>query len=264
MVASLRSESVTLDSNSAVAIAVTYDPTLLPGKQFVFATGNLCQISGTTDFTVTVAGANGLTVKFNGSPINFTTPPDLTAPVPTRIDDQTITFTLTPPPHYFVPWSFSLSVDATVNGVDRHGIISPIFFVSLPPEDVKTDETPNAQTIALIYNANTGSFNLDNAVQLLGGTLVLFNTAYPLDVTVQLSGADQFFNLPMSFTGGQPAWMTTPLLTGNNGNKELTFTISDDHSMGLSTGFHFAVVSGGLAINSPDPILVNATLGDGG
>jgi hypothetical protein len=278
------------DSSVTAAITVNFDPDpdLPPDKRFSFGgtgvTGNVFRI----DDSVTSVSVGVTLTTADGSPATFASPsvafglapPELTAPdppAPTE-DGTAISFALQAPPHFFVPWAFQLSINATIGGTTVNGIPAPIFFISRNAEDPNPPGGENPQqSVDLTYTSGDGSFNIVDSVTL-GPTLMLTNTVFPLDVVVTLGGTlgitfpDPEVSPPITWNGGAPTW-TQPFPSGFEllSANQMKFTITGGDSgdgstdaRGQGAGFHFIITTpDGIVVSSPDPILVNATIGDG-
>jgi hypothetical protein len=267
MLASLQGKSAQSDTLT-VNVSVTYDPTQEPGLQFTlgtdpsFASNNVIQTDGDTLVQVTLAGPTGTTVQFNASTaVNFT-PPSMIAETLPKVDvlgPQQISFTIPKPDHFFAPWSFQLSIDAqTADGTSLLGVDSPSIFVSLAP-----NPGPNVHDIDLTYDPTSGDFVIADCVTL-GHTQLLVNTVAPLTLNVNLSGASfpSAPSAPAIFFGLVPDWMDNPPTVTPTNNQQLSLAIGSN-APGNNASFLFVVNAGGVLVPSPDPILVNATLGDG-
>ena len=271
------------DSSVTAAITVNFDPNpdLPPDSRFTFGgtgvTGNVFRIDDSVTSVsvgVTLTTADGSLATFASPSVAFAlAPPELTAPDPPAptADGTAISFTLQAPPHFFVPWAFQLSINATIGGATVNGIPAPIFFIS------RNADGGAQQTVDLTYISGNGSFNIVDSVPL-GPSLMLTNTVFPLDVVVTLGGTAGITfpapeaSPPISWNGGTPTWIQPfpsgfELLPGN----QMKFTITggdggdgSTDARGQGAGFHFIIQRpDGVLVQSPDPILVNATIGDG-
>jgi hypothetical protein len=249
------------------SITVTYNPNAGPSQPpFTFSTSDGPQsylvIPEGSDATITVslvlASPTTLPIGWADSPIHWIMPPD--GPEPVSSGSQLIlTVPATALTHYFLPLAFRFSITAG----DVINIYSPTFLLTLP-----SDGTRN---IILTYTSSTGSFSLDGVLDLESEKF-LFNTlvSEDLEVVFNLSqSSDGTFDLdnPIVWAGGKPDWvLPLPPSAGEAG-----FTISANATpppFGQSASFQLALQvqngAGPLRVLSPDPIIINATIGDGG
>jgi hypothetical protein len=170
-------------------------------------------------------------------------------------DWKRISFLVPAPTHYFVPWVFALNVNfGTVNN-----ITSPPFFLVRPPGD---------PVFTLDYNAADGSFTFlredGQADIILAGQQILLNVIPDTCFTVVLQ-EPSFNKIPIVWSNGQqPSWIK---VTADPDNNSLELSIGES-AQGQFAGFQFAIDlpdgrGGEITILSPDPILINATIGDG-
>jgi hypothetical protein len=237
---------------STKSINVEFDPTTVPAE-FQFDPSFL-EIAETTTISVTLTGAT-----FASVPVTWQNPPSTGVPaVIMAIDSTDISFQVPAPAHYFVPWIFSLNVNfGTVTN-----ITSPSCFL-VRPKDVPASFT-------LEYRSTQGSFHLQHADQSadieLANQQILINVL-PGSFTITLgsSVAATFEELaPIVWGVAAPSWISVSTPPVDN---TLTFTTTEPID-GQSAGFQFAIglpngLGGNITILSPDPILVNATIGDG-
>lgn len=255
--------------SAPATITVTYDPTTaLPASPFTI-TQNLIPVNRGTTTTVevtliTVNSPQGAATWAN-VPVSWTNPPSSGAPLVTTEsnDPSTISFQVPAPTRYFVPWIFNFNV----NFAGVNNITSPSCFV------VKVlDDSP---PFTLQYTPSNGSFVLSrNNVEadlVLASQGLLLNTL-PIEFDIVLAGAT-FAQNPIVWKNngtlgspgnpgplGTPQWLTVSPSTNQPG---LTFSFSDLIN-NQSAGFQFAVNVNGVTVLSPDPIIINATIGDGG
>jgi hypothetical protein len=251
------------------SIMVTFDPTAAPGSQFTFDKRFLL-LGLQATVSVTLVTPNG-GAMWASVPVSWPNPPSNGVPAVTiqSDDPMTISFQAPAPTHYFDPWIFTLNLDS--NGL--RNIMSPaLFLVILPILDTVE--------LALDYGSD-GSFNLimpdSQAVLTLASQQILINVL-PVTLNISLKSTsfpDVIFNQQQPVIWGQgtpgmpgnpgplgtPQWLTI-LPNPNNNNKDLTLTLAAPIN-GQSAGFQFAVNVNGLTVLSPDPIIINATIGDG-
>ncbi|MFL6259746.1 MAG: hypothetical protein ACJ76Y_08550 [Thermoanaerobaculia bacterium] len=240
-------------------IDVTFDPTAPPSSQFTFDNTTdptlnrklYLPLTGPTQITFSLTGA-----EFPANPINWVNGP------PNPPNGTSIT--VDPPPYYNFPWAFNLRV----NYGSVSNILSPTFYLVKALDHV---------VLHLIYNSD-GSFDLQypdgKTVVEVAGQNVLLNPL-PAVYSIVLQGAT-FHQSPIVWasgtplTKGWPEWIVPlPSAPGLDPQKTtLTFSIPGPIN-GQSTGFQFAVDVPNLAMGntttvlSPDPIIINATIGDG-
>jgi hypothetical protein len=237
------------------SIDVVYDRTKPALQRFSFSDSRVL-IDHDTTISLTLTGAT-----FASTPILWSLAPLLGGIPPVVVQEgPTIHFKVPPPASYFTPWSFKLNVDD--DGGEVRGIASPDVFLVLPPIQ---DPAPRLNT-SLAYDPGDGSFRLDNGL-LLGRETVLINTFYPLVVSITLPssgpGAAALFSKPYFFWASGQA--PTGVTVDDDGDTTKTVTLRiGTTAVGFTQGFKFLVnVGNGNTVLSPDPILINATLGDG-
>jgi hypothetical protein len=204
---------------------------------------------------------------FSATPIAWSVTPPGGAPVVTLTHDpETISFQVPAPSHFFHPWVFRILVDAeNVKGISSLVII------------LARSENSDPKISNLKYFPIDGTFQLlDNASDpsqdgiALVNELVLINPLPGGNFQINLSADDhsevRFDSNPIRWSSGsQPPWITLNPLVENPPEPppQLSFSIDADNSGGQSIGLRFAIVVQGLTVLSPDPILINATIGDG-
>jgi hypothetical protein len=242
-------------------IEITFDPNQPVTEQFTFTTTTNTPnapylfITEPTTISITLTGAD-----WAQSPLGFVVvEPDLPQPTPVG---STITFTVQQPGHYFIPWVFNFKVNS--GGVQN--IASPLFYLINANESELLNP---GLDFALNYIPSSGDFQLrrgtSNSEEIglipLGSKLVLLNVV-PCNVTFDLTGATYDSAQPIVWSAGQPTWISgLPTLPLPDATTTLSMTITP--GSGQATGLQFAVVTEDVAILSPDPILINATIGDG-
>jgi hypothetical protein len=179
-------------------------------------------------------------------------------------DNKTLTFTVPAPAHPLLPWVFRLIVNVEdIGGVpdqNLQGVRSQNFYVATPMAEA---------TLEIDYDPADGIISLGGDGADLASTLVMVNTQlFGSDSPVTLNISDPAiaqFQPPAIYWGGQaepPAWISgyTPPTSLTS---SLSFTV-DPSGVGQGVGIQFLLVTAaGLTILSPDPILINATIGDG-
>ena len=180
------------------------------------------------------------------------TPKKFDGETPTALPAGTsCTLAIPRPAHYFTPWSFQ--VVATAETV--HGVLSPSFYVSLPTD------SPGVQSLDLTYVSASGAFVFTAAGFPLESSQLLVNTVLPLTVNVTIQGPS-FDTTPISWSAGAaPPW--AQLMNPGPDPNALALGLTGAAS-GQIAGFRLVVDVGDVRTASPDPILVNAPLGDGG
>lgn len=177
---------------------------------------------------------------------------------------NTLTFTVPAPAHPLRPWVFRFVVNLEniggVPGQNLQGVTSQSFYVATPMAEA---------TLEVDYDPADGSISLGGDGADLASTLVMVNTQiFGSDSPVTLNISDPTtvqFQPPGIYWNKQaepPAWIrgyTPPTSPASS----LSFTI-DPSGAGLGVGIQFLLVTAaGLTILSPDPVLINATIGDG-
>jgi|SRR6185312_1005524 len=230
-----KSITLTYDSNSS---QLTWGGT--DGQNFI-------DVDDTTVVTVTLSNAT-----FAANPITFISSSEHFTIG--NITSTELIFQINSAPSCFLN-PFALSFNVNANGVN--GISSPPLFMTLRPGS--TEGTPST-IVNVHYSLNNGSFTLDESGAPLASEVLLINAiAPPLKITFILSslptGQDVTFNSNQSNMPG--AW--EPKVSSNK--QQLQVTIPAAASKFAS--FQFSIKVNGVTVISPDPILVNATIGDG-
>jgi hypothetical protein len=203
---------------------------------------------------------------FSDPPIYWSLVPDDASPPNPSVIGDTLRFTVEMPTHFLFPYAFRLSVDVPgITGIRSQNIYlaKPLAGGTLP--------------LFLKYGSD-GNFSLVDSPdssqdgKILGAQLVMVNVLPELAITVTLlvepdppASAGFVSENPILWSSGPPPW----LLMSPPPTSELLNLKFDPSSMGQSTSFQFFVeveTNGGQTalILSPDPILINATIGDGG
>jgi hypothetical protein len=228
-------------------VTLTYTSTNPPGTQFTFSTPQPFLFID-VETTVIVTLQNATFVTGEGKQVTWISG----SFPPTPNGDHQISIDVTAaPPHFFAPWVLSFNVN--VDGAN--GVSSPTFSLTLSPETPASGETPASTSINLQYAINTGIFTLA-AASLLANLNILTNNITPLDVTFNLlADSTVTFDPTKPILG--PDWLPTL----SNSNRSLTISIPATPPKFAS--FRFVLDVGSLPVTSPDPIIVNATIGDG-
>jgi hypothetical protein len=262
----------TTETSTTQAITVTYDPTTpLPASPFTI-TPNLIVVdprtTTTLEVTLTTVNSPQGPATWANVPVSWTNPPASGAPlVMTESNDpSTIYFQVPAPTRYFVPWVFNFNI----NFAGVNNITSPACFLV---KDL--DDSP---PFTLQYTPSDGSFVLSrNNVEadlVLASQGLLLNTR-PVEVHIVIAGAT-FAQNPIVWKNngtlgspgnpgplGTPQWLTVSTSPPDQPPSLLTLSLSEPIN-NQSAGFQFAVNVNGVTVLSPDPIIINATIGDGG
>lgn len=262
------SSSATL-SITTREITVTYDPGKPLESRFDFATDlnggrNYILVEADPDaetvvrLTLQVQGANG--GQFSSAPILWSSYPGAgthAEPPGFTFDNgqQTIIFRVPSPDSYFFPWWFRLNIDAA----GLNGIVSPSFFIVRRPTSL------GGENCTLTYDSTDGSFTLTGSNASLH-EMSLLNTIFPFNIPIVLEGASfsssaTAQNPPIVWTTGRkPEWLS--IFYDSRNPNLLTLAVTQAGS-GQGAGFQLAIEYNGAQLLSPDPIIINATLGDG-
>jgi hypothetical protein len=247
----LPSSTLTPTPVPLLSATLIYNPEADPGLQFTWETGTetgqsvLFVEEAGTIVTITLEGAT-----FAATPITFISPSSNFTRVPPSSDTE-LSFEINNVPlSYFGPLILSFNVDA--DGVN--GISSPPLLLALPP--ISTDSA----SITLQYSLSDGSFTLDS-MPVLASLDILTNSIVPFTITFNLQSdppdPSVQFNPATPFIG--PTWMVPGSIS--NSGTALPISISSDATRFAS--FQFVLDVGGSTVTSPDPIIINATIGDG-
>ncbi len=179
-----------------------------------------------------------------------------------RDDDHQITITINKKPkHYLSPWALSFNVNINPSG-EPVVMASPNLFL------VRGAAAQSELTVPLSYNNTNGNFNLGSAIDLKN-LLVMINPSLPFNLKFSLDTASKaltFGNPPIIFDGGTPPDGFVPALISDT-VAQISIG-SDTNTPPAKLGaFRFVInvpTSGAsITLPSPDPIIVNATIGDG-
>jgi len=222
---------------------LTYHSEAPPGSKLTWLTGTgqpflFVEEAGTT---ITVMVENAI---FAANPVTFLSCPDHFMVTPVNNRELSIKV-IDAPENYFNPWVLSFNVDAeSVNGIN-----SPTLLLVLPPSSA------DSTSVELQYSTGDGSFILDSMV-VLASLAVLINAITPFDITFNLiADPNVTFNASTPILG--PTWLTPTLVSGT----KLKVAVSAEANRFSS--FQFVLDVGNVTVTSPDPILINATIGDG-
>lgn len=241
-------DSPTLDAT------LFYNSDGLPGSKFTWVTD-----AGQPFLTVTEAGTKvTITLQNTQHTATFNTTQPITVISgagninilpPTSGNELSIQIN-NPPLSYLNPFILSFNVDdGSVNGIS-----SPPLFLVVP------SGSATSTSVGLQYSVNDGSFTLDS-MAVLASLDVLTNTAPPpFDITFNLSTTPDDptvgFNLDTPLLG--PSWLSVTDVTST------TLQVAITSEAARFASFQFVINVGSLTVTSPDPIIINATIGDGG
>ena len=242
---------------------VLFNPTAEDNGQFTFedpsgaaVTNYILIEDDSAMISVTLVNEN---VQFSAESVTWSAPPDIRPDVTHSNLGKTISFTVPQPKHYLLPWIFRLSVD--FQGVV--GILSrTIFLVRQTALDLTLEYSPGDGNFALLGGDSTiPSINLTNELVLMN----LLPNTFQVTLISSLTPPPTFHlvNAMLFSSGSEPGWISRAITPDGL----LTFTIDQD-GPGQTVGFRFGIVrqtdeGKTMTIFSPDPILINATIGDG-
>jgi hypothetical protein len=232
-------------------VTLTYNSEATPEFQFTFDTPTgqpYLFVDEETTVIVTLENAT-----FASPPITPISPP--TAFSHTLEGNQLSIDVPGPPPDYFHPWAFLFNVNAE----GANGVTSPtLYLIQTPTLAGGTAST----SIDLQYSLGNGSFTLNPSAISLAHLSVLINNITPFEVNFHLDSdpSVSFNSTPLIGEGGLPSWLT---YTGSS--SDVTISISSNPGRFASFRFVLDIQSGEntVTVTSPDPILINATIGDG-
>jgi hypothetical protein len=237
--------SIALET-STLSATLVYSPGADPGSQLTWSQPFF--LIGEVNTTLTVTVENAI---FAAPPITFLSSSNNF--VVTPINNQVLSIQVTTlPSQYFNPLALAFNVDS--EGVN--GISSPPLFLVRPPS-----LSADATEIELQYSLSDGTFTLDSAI-VLASLDVLINNITPFGITFNLvADSNVTFNLTKPIVG--PSWLTTTSVSGT----QLKVSIGSSATRFGSFQFVLDVQPIGegdtIKVTSPDPIIVNATIGDG-
>ncbi len=248
----LQQFSSTFTDLATQELTLTYTAENPPGSQFTFDTPNgepYLFIDEETTIVVTLRGATFV----GASPISWLSPASgFTHKLGDDLKSVSIDVTEAPA-HYFAPWLLSFNVN--VEGAN--GITSPALSLVLSPDQPASEDSPAAASINLHYAIDTGIFTLAAAAGSLAHLSILTNSITPFDATFHLVADPTVTFDPNTPIIGPRSWFTEP----TNFNRNLTISIP--RRSDKFTSFRFVLDVGSVKVTSPDPIIVNATIGDG-
>lgn len=175
------------------------------------------------------------------------------------LSGSTLSFTVPTPLHVLHPWVFRFIAD--VPGIQ--GVRSQNIYVAKPA---------SGNSFILQYAPDNGNFSLVDSLDtgqdgaILGAELVMVNTQLD-EIIVNIDPTVVQFTPPGIYWAGSasapPAAIGVSYTPITSLASSLSFTI-DSASQGQSIALQFAIATAdGVTILSPDPILINATIGDG-
>jgi hypothetical protein len=221
---------------------------------------NLVLITGSTQqISITLVNAT----FSSGNPIEWVLPPDDNPPNPTPAND-TISFTVPQPAFVLTPWAFKIVVDDATTGTK--GIRSQTIFLTKPVGTVP-------ENTELQYDASDGTFILPDGAMgprpalLINAGLPGASAAFSVNlVTTSVPDGTSitFAEAPVVWSSeSTPDWINA---IRSSSLQNMTLTIPSSGG-GQAIGFRFAIeITAGestIKLNSPDPIIINATIGDG-
>ncbi len=255
------------------------------GKHFLFrdASGHsqdpIFQLDGFQKIEIHLEDA---TFSEVGPVVDWILPPPAEPVHLTEMDTPTLrVFQADAPSTIFHPWIFQLAVNTPL-GDSKSPAICLTKGSQLPGSgptesftllfDPGTSNDPSTRKFKLQAASGDGDDVIEiDSEQLLVFTLLSGHTCqlqlgleFDLASNPSATGTLAWGSGPILWTTSQPSWATTPTVDPGD-NQQMTMTIEADGE-GLSVrtaGFHFEIVFNGSSIESPDPILVNATIGDG-
>jgi|GEM_PF-1566561 len=241
-------------------LTLTYNSVNPPGFEFTFGTFDAPQpaylfIDEETTVIVSLQGATFV----EASPISWLSP-SLGFTCELSPDLKRVSIDVTEAPaHYFAPWLLSFNVN--VDGAK--GVTSPALSLVLSPDQPESGDFPAEASIRLHYAIDSGIFTLADAAGTLAHLSILTNSITPFNATFNLFADPSDSTDPtVTFDPDTPVIAPSgwcPQLT--NDNKNLTILIPKNSDKFNS--FRFVLKVGAVKVTSPDPILVNATIGDG-
>jgi hypothetical protein len=227
-----------------------------PGSKFLWATdtgqNSLPVTAADAIVTITLQNTQQTATFATSKPINFISKADNFTLLPQSTSTKLFIQVIAHPLSYLNPLVLSFNVDdGSVNGIS-----SPPLFLVLP------SSSENSTSVNLQYSLADGSFNLDS-MAVLASLDILTNTSKPpFDITFNLSTLPPDPSAAVRFNPVQPLLGPSWLLPRTDvTGTQLTATITSQATRFAS--FQFVLDVGGVTVTSPDPIVINATIGDG-
>ena len=128
---------------------------------------------------------------------------------------------------------------------------------------LRSFNSANSTSVNLQYSLDDGSFKLDSMAVLASLDILTNTSTPPFDITFDLSTIPADPPVTVRFNPDQPllgpSWLLPPTVVTDT---QLTATITSEATRFAS--FQFVLDVGGVTVTSPDPIIINATIGDGG
>lgn len=179
-------------------------------------------------------------------------------------EPSTLSVSVSPPPSTIQSQVFHIAANASgTTGIK--GLLSNRMFVT-PAADLTPPES-----VTLQYDTTTGLFNLSEGWFLEPGELIIFlrgESSSPLTYTVEINLVDQggsalsFSNPPIVWIASpSPSWLSWKWV--DLGTSSFLLTNKVDQNFGIAMPFHFVINVDGVQVSSPDPIIMNTTIGDG-
>jgi hypothetical protein len=217
---------------------------------------------GLTRVSITLTNAT-----FSSSPIDWPNVPGIAGSAPTQsFDGNTLTLEFQQPANTLAPFAFRIVVDTP----DVKGIRSQIIYLA--------KRIPDSETLTLDYKPSNGTFMIREAdtdeggIDLGGDELILINVVTPRTLSLQLPPSTnsiapiRFAQRPVVFIPDSPApsWIEATLKDGNRTEVQISIQPAPGQSTGLKFVLEITLENGTTTtVLSPDPILINATIGDG-
>jgi hypothetical protein len=241
---------------------VQYDPFWHEPLSIVRDGAEVTRISITEEttliFTITTQD-----VTFTEGGVQFFLDQNLTSDVTVNPDRTTLSFQVQPLPSSLAPVIFSLvaTVPAPMGGGSIAGVRTAQIFVTLPDLSLPSE-------VKLIYNTETGDFlfsGLAEGQNLKPGQLIVLMASGQMDVSLvdqndqSLQGL-MFAGTPITWLSPRPPDWINVTFPGLMKDK---IRITNQFHPGDARPFNFVIHHNGLEFRSPDPIIINVTIGDG-
>jgi hypothetical protein len=180
-------------------------------------------------------------------------------------DGTVVSFTVSAPETALQPYVFNLiaNVDGSIQGLLSNTVLITTTTITPP------------SSLTLTYNTTNGQFALGpgSGWPLEPGEVITFLRNEPLtdpltyEVTFNLvdeTGAGlNFASVPfVCMSPTTPGWLGWEWVSLSRQSFKLSNSV--DANIGIAVPFHFVINYLGMDIRSPDPIIINATIGDGG